>query len=157
MRILLNFGVTIPDSEFTTVGELNSKTLSLMGLPKRPETIQVISFEEWTANRNEGRQQPSHHVGSSSSHQPTQSDSDDDDDEIRPVPDDANAKKALTTIARNQVNLNKRLTKFEKETSSKFDQIKRYLNRIMQMVSCKGSTSTEVREPSPLEWDTDDE
>ena len=44
MRILLNFGVTVPNTEFMTVGALNTKTRSLMQLLQRPESIQIISF-----------------------------------------------------------------------------------------------------------------
>ena len=67
MRILQNFGVVLPDSEFLTVSELNSKTLSLMGLSKQLSIEPIISFEQWVANRDQGVPQQLHtNIASSS-------------------------------------------------------------------------------------------
>lgn len=72
MHILQNFGVPLPDAGYTIIGELNMKSLSLMGVPKCPESQQIISFQQWAANRDQGIPKPRDtNVASSSSQPPT--------------------------------------------------------------------------------------
>lgn len=61
MKILQNYGISFPESEFSTIKELGSKTLGLMNLPKRPQSLAFISFQEWIANRDQNHPQPHQH------------------------------------------------------------------------------------------------
>ena len=58
MKILRNYGVTFPELEFSPIKELGSKTLGLMNLPKRPQNLNFISFQQWITNRDQNIPQP---------------------------------------------------------------------------------------------------
>lgn len=58
MRISRHFKIVFPDSDYPTVGSLNIKTLSLMGLPKQYQSHTIITFEHWLENQTSDQPQP---------------------------------------------------------------------------------------------------
>lgn len=130
-----------------------------MGLAKRPPPQDIISFQQWSANRAQGILQPHMpHIGSSSSQLSRQTE-EEDDDEIVELHGDFPSKEVLVTISRNQRKLNQRLVNVERtvtKTNKKLNTIKCFLNKIWEKISCTGSASTSVAEnpPAPFSWTT---
>lgn len=58
MRIIHHFEINLPNSDYSTIGSLKNKTLSLMGLPKQYQSRTIMTFEHWLENQVAGQSQP---------------------------------------------------------------------------------------------------
>ena len=85
MRILLNIGVPMLDFDFTSISELDAKTLGLMCLPIWPPSQQIISFQQWSQNIQQGVPQPRDTSIASSSHTQHEEEEEEDDDTIQEI------------------------------------------------------------------------
>ena len=150
MRILLAFNVPVPNSEFTTISELGPRTLGLMGLAKRPQSLAFISFATWQANQAQSLPQPG--ARQQREIQEEEGGESDDSGEIEVISPEASSRSALVTLSRNQSKLKAQLVKHERKTEKRFNSIRGFLNKIWERIGCSGASSSQAFDPAPFQW-----
>ena len=146
MRFLLNVGTPQPESETSSVGVINIRTISLMKLPSAPPTF--TSYEEWRQQHQ--RQSGGPTIQERTSHP-------EENDEIR-LAQSASLRESVEILSRNQQILGSRLKKVDK----KLDKVKGFFSILWDAISCSSSISASSiahgKRPEPrFTWSTSEE
>ena len=152
MRILFAFNVPVPDSEFSSISELGPRTLGLMGLPKRPQSLAFISLAQWRTNQAQNLPQPGARQQWEIHEEEGGGEESDDSGEIEVIPPEASSRSALVTLSRNQSRLKAQLARQERKTERRFNSIRGFLNKIWERIGCSGASSSQAFDPAPFQW-----
>ena len=132
MRLLLDVEIRVPDSDYSTPGMINIRTISLMQLPPRPPFFE--SLEEWHAKKSQ-RQSQGPIIREAQGpvireHEPN--------DEMRIPSSDLSMRQSLDILSKNKLILNSNLKKVDK----KLDKVKGFFSTLWNAISCSSSSET---------------
>ena len=146
------FGVPMPDTEYSSISELEPRTLGLMGLEKNPRNLGFMPFVQWQAYREQGVPPPAQHE---EIQEVEEEEEGSESEGIQIVTPDMSSRDAIAALSRNQSKLRTQMRENQRKTDKKFNSIRGFLNRIWDKLGCSSSASTSVHNPAPFQWSPD--
>ena len=150
IRLLLDVGIRVPDSDYSTLGAINIRTISLMQLPTRPPHFD--SLEEYLAKK---QQRQSQGLTIREEQGPVIREHEPEED-IQIPSSDLNIRQSVDILSCNQVILNTNLKRVDK----KLDKVKGFFTKLWDAISCTSSSEPYApgKHPAPqFTWTTSEE